>query len=126
MNKSNILLILFLVAGFGYIAHGDTGFEGASRVEAGSYLNTTQVTVSGTVTTQIVAANLKRPDMTCRNNSAFTLWVGSNTANSDLYRIGFPVISSETFNTGAFIGGVFGQGDNSNAVDVRCWQGLVQ
>lgn len=120
--KNFYLITSVLILSVG-LAMADQGHEAANRIEAGSYVNTIRVTVSASATTSIIGTNNLRPDFTCRNNSAFTLWIGSNAANNTLYQVGFPVLSSETFKAGAYTGSIFGQGDGA-AVDVRCWAGL--
>ena len=111
--------IAVLAIAFGHIAVLHAGYQGE-----GTYVNTAQVTVSASATTLIISGNGLSQDLTCRNNSSSTLWIGSNTANNDLYRIGFFVLSSETFKAAAYSGPVYGQGDGA-AVDVRCWSGLI-
>ena len=129
MNRIRLagLFMFFIVAVMLSASGGfsETGFENATRVSVGEYNNTTNVTAAASATTLIFAASNIRPDATCRNNSAYVLWIGSNTVDNDLYRIGFPVLSSETFKVGSFQGSTYGQGDGG-AVDVRCWLGLVQ
>ena len=137
MSKPNRLALIATLLFFGGLAasnlarivYADTGTEGAQRIEVGSYAETRVILVSSSAATEITnGASVKRPDQTCRNNSAYTLWIGSNTTGTDLSRVGFPVISSETFKLGALTGQVYGLADSAAAgtVNVRCWDGLVR
>lgn len=104
----------------------DTGHEGATRQEVGSYANTRLVVLSNSAATQIAASSTKRPDMTCFNNSSYTIWIGSNAAGASLQRIGFPVLSSATFRVGALTGSLFAILDPGGSGEVNCFDGLVQ
>lgn len=130
---------IFVLAGslvLGYSlgpAKADTGSEGATRTERGSYVETRVLTVSSTTGTSLFAANTKRPDGMCFNNSAFTLYLGTTSATTENakhenIRIGFPVTSSSTFRLdGSFTGGLFATADDKVAsIEVKCIDGLVR
>ena len=118
------VLILFLIA-IGVYVMADTGFEGATRVEVGSYSQTRAIAMNASNPTTIAAASVKRPDMTCVNNSANTLWLSTGAITTTAVQVGVPILSSATFKLGAFLGAVSGTLD-SGVGDVRCWDGLVQ
>lgn len=122
-------LIWCLAAALGlFVEYGmaDTGFEGATRIEKGSYSQTRSITMANNAPTVIAAASVKRPDILCFNNSAYTLWLSTGAAGTTAVNMGVPVLSSATFNLGAFTGPVSGTLDASGVGDVRCWDGLVQ
>ena len=106
-------------------SQADTGHEGAQRVEVGSYGQTRAIVMSAAAPTVIAAASVKRPDSTCVNNSANTLWLSTGAAGTTGIFMGVPVASSATFKLGAYTGAISGTLD-SGVGDVRCWDGLVQ
>ena len=111
----------------------DTGHEGATRIERGSYPEMRVVSISSTTGTNIFVANTKRPDGLCRNNSSVTVYVGTNTATTHgSYHAnivsGFPVLSSETFKLdGSFTGSLAATCDvGAASCEFRCLDGLVR
>ena len=141
MNDSKRLLILVLggalvvalAAIFQEPAKADTGSEGATRIERGSYAAMRKVAVSSTTGTALWSASRKRPDGLCYNNSSTTIWVGTVTAtmNGKLHSNiteGFPLLSSSTFRLdGSFTGALAATCDvEVTACELRCLDGLVQ
>lgn len=131
-ERKAILLTAFGMAGlilmelFAPYLRADTGNEGAVRREVGSYVESRVVTLSNSETTEILPASVKRPDATCFNNSAYTIFIGSNAAGTSLRVMGFPVLSSATFRLESMTGAVYAILDTSGAGDVRCLDGKVQ
>lgn len=124
MKKSIVaIVILSLSISFVIIKSllADTGWEGAIRLERGRSSTPTQISVTGSAT-QIVAASAARPDCTCFNNTATTLWIGGD--NTVSIANGFPILSSATFKADAFTGTIFGICDTGTC-DVRCWIGTT-
>ena len=124
----SLFLVFSLVAG-GIaldLLSADTGWEGAVRKEVGSYPETRFVTLSATEDTLIASASKSRPDLTCMNNTAYTIYIGSNAAGATLLNFGFPILSSATFNLGAMTGEVYALLHTGGAGDVRCFDGLVR
>ena len=117
----------------GSLLMADTGREGATRIERGSYIETRSVDVSSTTGTALMAASTLRADSICRNNSASTVWIGTtsttieNAIHSNI-SLGFPVMSSETFKLdGQMTGVVYAtSGQNLGTLNLRCIDGLVR
>lgn len=93
-----------LVAMIGLLGRveADTGHEGATRKEVGSYVDPSKITGSSVAGTAIFSATVKRPDGTAFNNTGSTVWIGSvtETLNGQVHTNilnGFPVLSSATF-----------------------------
>lgn len=101
------------------------GYEKIMLIAKGSYttISSTSVGTSGSVLIQ--NPNAKRVDLTCRNNSAFTLFIGTNAASTGLLNTGFPVLANEAFELGAFSDASYGIG-SGGTVDVRCWEGAIR
>ena len=126
-----LFLVFSLVAGAiaADLLVADTGWEGAVRVEVGSYAETRKVTVSSSTIATLTAASKSRPDVACFNNTPYTLWIGSAAAGVTLPDNGFPILSSATFRIGALTGSVSGLLDTAAGAysgDVRCFDGLVR
>lgn len=133
MKKEILLAVGCFVSLVGLKVYADTGHEGATRIERGSYNNTRLVSGSSATGTEFFAASVKRPDGICRNNSGSTVWIGTVTAaqrdtthSNILY--GFPILSTETFkldgsNTGAWY---FTCNSGVSACEFRCLDGLVR
>lgn len=133
------IFTLAIVAVLGYAlvqtASADTGHEGATRKEIGSYGGTRSLNLSSTAATEIFAPDTKRPDGWCRNNSAYVIWVGTNsgtthnTAHENI-RIGVPIKSSETFTlNGSYTGNWYANSDTAagaTGANLRCQDGLVR
>jgi len=116
-----------------YKLQADTGHEGATRIERGSYNNVRLVSGSSVAGTEFFGASTKRPDGICRNNTGSTVWIGTvsaaqyATVHSNIGN-GFPVLSTETFkldgsNTGAWY---FTCEIGIAACEFRCLDGLVR
>lgn len=101
------------------------GWEQIALAAKGSYVSTTVYSVPTSGSTALFVANSKRADMTCRNNSAFTLYIGTNAATTTLTGVGFPVLANETFQLGAMSDGLYGIG-SGGTVDVRCFEGAIR
>ena len=101
------------------------GYERIMLIAKGSYAPTSVISVGTSASVLIDDANAKRVDLTCRNNSAFTLYIGTNAASTSLTGVGFPVLTNEAFELGAFSDSVYGIG-SGGTVDVRCWEGQVR
>lgn len=130
--KLGMFALVFVLLGT-FSLYADTGHEGATRKEIGSYVNVRSVTLSSTTGTALWDADTKRPDGTCRALGGFAIWVGtvSATVNGQAHTNianGFPVFSSETFKLdGSMTGVVYGTADTGvSSVDVRCVDGKVQ
>ena len=101
------------------------GWEQIILIAKGSYVATTVVSVPTTGSTAIFAGNAKRADVTCRNNGAFTLYIGTNAASTSLTGVGFPILANESFEVGAMSGDLYGIG-SGGTVDVRCFEGAIR
>ena len=109
----------------------DTGHEGATRKEIGSYGGTRKLTISSTTGTTLFAADVKRPDGSCRFYG--TVYIGTTSATQENQvhmniQIGFPVYSTETFILeGSFTGDWYvTAATNTTNVEGRCIDGLVR
>ncbi len=124
--KKFLLAGLFLIAAVSVdLLHSETGWENSVRPAVGGSVQTRVVSVSSSAATTILPADVFRPDATCFNNSAFTLWIGSAAATTTLSTVGFPILSSATFRLGSMTGVVSGLADAAagGAIDVRCFDG---
>lgn len=128
------VVILCLASGAGHwLAMADTGHEGATRIERGSYNDIRKVSVSSTSGTELFPATVKRPDSLCRNNSGFSIYLGTTpgsqhgTTHMNIVN-GFPVLSSETFRLdGSHTGVIYATAqEGQSSLDVRCLDGLVR
>jgi hypothetical protein len=115
-----------------YQAYAAPGMIGGVTTERGTYANVRNVAVSSVTGTAFFSGSNLRLDGTCRNNSAFTLWVGtvSATINNALHTNiaqGFPVLSSETFKLdGQFRGTMYATCEAAVAAcNLRCVDGMV-
>lgn len=109
------LLLLFMCG----VAFADPWHRAQSR-NAGNYIQTYAVTVSSSVATQLVnpAVGIYSANIDIFNNSAYTLWVGTNTTT--LQTSGFPVKSSTTYTTdGTFTGTMYGLADSAAAGSIN-------
>lgn len=111
----------------------DTGHEGATRIERGSYAGTRKVTGSSTAGTEFFAADVKRPDGLCINNTGSTVWIGTTSATQhqtthENISIGIPVMSTQTFKLdGSYTGNLYFTCDIGVAsCEFRCLDGLVR
>ena len=128
-NKLAVVLSFILPA----LSYADTGHEGATRKESGSYGDTRKVSGSSTTGTAFFSPTVKRADGTCFNNTSSTVWVSTdsttqhNVVHSNI-GFGFPVLSSSTFPLdGNFTGELDMTCDiGIAACEFRCVDGKVQ
>ncbi len=129
MKTLALIAALILI---GSSTFADQGWVAANRIERGQITSVRDVTVSSNTGTALWSASLLRPDGVCRNNSAFTIWLGTVTAqvngatHTNIVN-GFPVLSSETFTLGGQLtSAVYATADTGiSSADVRCFDGLV-
>lgn len=84
----------------------------AGSRNAGNYVETYSTTVSTSAATLIVtsASAIKSANIDIFNNSAYTIWVGTNTTT--LMTTGFPILSSKTYTVdGTYTGDIYGLAD---------------
>ena len=101
------------------------GYEQIVSIAKGSYVATTVVSVGTSASVALFPGNPKRVDVTCRNNSSFTLYIGTNAVDATLTGVGFPILANESFEVGAMSGGLYGIG-SGGTVDVRCFEGAIR
>lgn len=132
-NKLWFLIAALIFTSFSKV-QADTGSEAATRKEEGSSITVASITLSSTTGTSIWAASRNRPDGVLFNNSAFTIWIGTdsltyNGVTHPNITNGFPVASSGTFRLdGAMSGAVFATSDTAAgaaSVNVRVLSGSV-
>ena len=128
-----ILLIAIMWGGLYATARADTGHEGATRKEIGSYLSVARITGSSTTGTEFFAASIKRPDGSLVNNTASTIWIGTVSATQqntlhDNIRNGYPVTSTQPFKLdGSMTGnGYFTCDAGVSTCEIRVIEGLVR
>lgn len=129
MKKIILTFMAVVVAGiFAGITVADTGYEGATRIERGSYVQSRAVAISSSSATLFLPPSKSRPDSLCKNYSAYTVFIGSNVAGTYLATIGLPVGASEYFKLdGSMTGPVYALGEGgSSGVEIRCLDGMVQ
>lgn len=110
----------------------DSGYEAATRVERGAYIDIAKVTGSSVAGTAFIAANTKRPDGLYFNNTASTVWIGTTSAtmlaveHSNITN-GMPWLSSSTFKLdGQMVGALYFTCNIAvSACEVRKLEGLV-
>lgn len=116
----------FVFLGIGIVGHiqqakGDTGWEGATRIENGSFLNTTQISVSTTATTTIVSASKDRPCLFIKNiDPQFQVYLGSSTGvtvNSG-YALDTSTSANSTLRLYNFNGSIEGKGQATGGTAV--------
>ena len=108
-------------------SQAEGGWENAPRVAVGDKVESRAVSVTTHTATTILSANVFRPDATCFNNSAYTIYIGSAASGTVLSSIGLPILSSATFRIGSMTGVVSALADAAAAGDtnVRCFDGLT-
>lgn len=119
--KYAIALVLVLVVA----AKAQEGYEQIALIAKGSYVSTSAYSVGTAANVALVPASRKRVDLTCRNNSAFTIYIGSNAATTTLTGVGFPVLTNEVFALGAMSDTTYALASGGTA-DVRCFEGLIR
>ena len=112
------------------ITFADSGHEGATRIERGSYVQSRNVAISSFTPTEFIADSVKRPDSICKNVSAYTIHIGSAASGIILRDIGLPIGASEYFKIeGSMTGSISALGADaiaSSAINIRCLDGLVR
>lgn len=125
-----LAVAVFATACYINFVSADTGHEGATRIERGSYVQTRVVSISSFTATEFIPASVKRPDSICKNVSAYTIHIGSAATGVILRDIGLPIGASEYFKIdGSLTGPVHALGADgvaATAVQVRCLDGLVR
>ena len=120
------LLIAFLVGGIMVgIANAQQAWDSIVAIAGGSYATTYATSVLHTASTLYVPINYKRVDVTCRNNSAYTIYIGTEAASTSLNVIGFPIYSYESWEHRAFNNSSYAL-STTGAADVRCWDGSIR
>lgn len=123
--RTKIFAALLLGALLVQTGLAQAGWEKVTLAAKGSYVATTVVSVGTSGSVALFSGNGKRADMTCRNNSSFTLYIGTNAASTSLTGVGFPVLANESFELGAMSDGLYGIG-SGGTVDVRCFEGAIR
>ena len=111
-----ILFALFFIPS---LLNADPWFNAVSR-NAGNYPETYSVTSTTSTATECVddATAIKAANIDIYNNSAFTIWVGSNTTT--LQTTGFPIKSSQTYTLdGTYTGSLYCTSDSAAAGDTN-------
>lgn len=114
--KKLLMFLLLLVPGM-----ASANWDNATQVDAGEYVTTDVVSVSSFTATAICTQDVWDVNMDVFNNSAFTLWIGSNTTT--LPSTGFPILSSQTYTmNGQFTGQLYAIVESGAAGNrhVRC------
>lgn len=109
MNRIKWLIGMLMVCG---VAHADRWDAAVSR-NAGNSAASYSTTVSTSAATKIVDGSIGVQSATIDifNNSAYTIWVGTNTTS--LVTTGFPILSSTTYTTdGTYTGDLYGTADS--------------
>lgn len=129
MIKFALFALIFLLP---CAIKADTGHEGALRLEAGRFGATAVVTGSSTTGTSFVDPRVTRPAGVYLNNTSFEIWIGTtsatqnNTTHSNI-GIGFPLLSSATFNLGSFTGNwYFTCAPGQTSCEVRALEGRMK
>ena len=105
-----LIYAVFAVLILSFSALADTGHEGATRREEGSYGQTFVVAGASWTGTAFANSTVKRPSGLYLNNTGSTVWIGTTSASSvvgathENVRIGMPLVSSSTINMGSFTG----------------------
>lgn len=136
-----VAVFALLIVGLALVANdkaalADTGYEGATRVEQGSYSQMFKYTGSSIAGTGFISATTKRPDGSCRNNTGSEVWIGTVSATQrgsisfqhDNINFGTFLKSSETFSLGGSFTGdwYFTCGMGVATCEMRCSEGRVQ
>lgn len=128
-----ILTALFCALGNIALLQADTGWEGATRREIGTSAAVRSVNVTSTTGTALWSASTKRPDGVLFNNSASTIWIGTDSASYFAVEHpnitnGFPVLASSTFRLdGSYTGILYGtSGVGLGTLNTRIIDGQVQ
>lgn len=106
-------------------ANAQEGYEQIALIAKGSYPATYAFSVGTGANVALVPATRKRVDLTCRNYSAFTIFIGTNAATTTLTAIGFPILTNEVFELGAMSDTTYALASGGTA-DTRCFEGLIR
>lgn len=125
--------ILFVIAAicfagvFNTFVSADSGYEGATRIERGRYVQSRVVSISSFTATAFVPATVSRPDSICKNVSSFVVYVGSAAASDTLNVIGLPLGASEYLKLdGSFTGAMYAtSAPGTSGVKIVCLDGMV-
>lgn len=122
-----IIVVAALVLVFANLSgtKAETGDRNATRQAVGNLVNTRKIVLAVGTSAQIVPSRLDRPDETCFNNSTNTIWLSSNVTFAQCQAAGFPIASSATFRLLSLSSSVYACPD-SNAAEIRCFDGLTQ
>lgn len=120
MRKLAIALLLLTTT-----AYAQEGYEVISMIARGSYVATSAYSVGTSANVALVPQNKKRVDLTCRNNSAYTIYIGTDAVNTTLTGIGFPILANEVFELGAMSDTTYAIASGGTA-DVRCFEGAIR
>ncbi len=123
--KKNLLIALLLGGLVVGIAHAQQAWDSIVAIAGGSYTQTYATSVLHTASTLYIPINYKRVDVTCRNNSAYTVYIGTNTSATALNIIGFPIYAYESWEHKAFNNSAYALSTTA-AADVRCWDGSIR
>ncbi len=128
-----LIYAVFAVLILSFSALADTGHEGATRREEGSYGQTFVVTGSSNSGTAFANSTVKRPAGLYLNNTGSTVWIGTTSAtmngttNHENIRIGIPLVSSATINMASFTGAwYFTCNTGVTTCEMRSLEGLVR
>lgn len=131
--KSAILVVALMLGALALRVDADPGWEGATRKEVGTYIETAVVSGSSFTGTAFISATKSRPDGVYFNNTASTVWIGTTSATQNMtahdnVKIGFPVLSSATFRLdGSMTGDLyFTCGPTISACEMRKLEGKVR
>ena len=115
------------------VVQADTGHEGATRTESGSYMETRRIIISSTAGTSLFASNVRRPDGNCRILAAGNVvYIGTTSATQEArthanIQVGYPVYSTETIRLNSMTGDMLATaGIEQSNVEVRCIDFLVR
>ena len=113
MKKLLILLIGLFTASIAL-----TDWDQTYIRDAGRTAQTQVVTVSSSVATGLNTQSVYYANMDLFNNSAYTLWIGTNTTT--LMSTGFPILSSTTYTMdGRWTDIIYGLADSSAAGSIN-------
>lgn len=116
-------------------AYADASDATSTKANRGSQISIRTISISSTTGATVFSASLKRFDGSCRNNSGYTIYIGTDSGtyqqNHPNYGNGFPILSTETFKLdGEMTGAVYGTlepkgAGNPITADLRCIDGIV-
>lgn len=124
-NKRNLVIALLLGALLARTSAAQYAWDQVVLLAKGSYTTTSSISVGTSGAVLLDAANNKRADLTCRNNSSYVVYIGTNAAGTTLTGIGFPVLANEAVTIGAFSDSIYAIASGGTA-DVRCWEGQLR